>query len=148
MLHNLKLQDGVLRRPRAGRSRSSLGCLRQVPRILGRCLPESASYSNSPPPRSSVSHLTCRRFQKLEVIKVNTYGLVLRWQGSDQSLLPVLLAAHQGKGHKDSYSPGIHRYVRADVVPVEPSTAKDWKHPPYSGHYDGGDTSPFYRFCN
>ncbi|PIL24992.1 hypothetical protein GSI_12879 [Ganoderma sinense ZZ0214-1] len=59
------------------------------------------------------------KVQTLEVVKVNTYGIVLRWQGSDPSLLPVLLAAHQ------------------DVVPVEPSTAKDWKHSPYSGHYDG-----------
>ena len=28
--------------------------------------------------------------------KVNTYGIVLHWQGSDESLLPVLMAAHQG----------------------------------------------------
>ncbi|TBU30672.1 carboxypeptidase S [Dichomitus squalens] len=58
-------------------------------------------------------------FSTLEVTKVNTYGIVLRWQGSDATLLPVLLTAHQ------------------DVVPVEPATAKDWIHPPYSGHYDG-----------
>ncbi|KAI1796624.1 carboxypeptidase S [Ganoderma leucocontextum] len=58
-------------------------------------------------------------FQTLEVFKVNTHGIVLRWQGSDPSLLPVLMAAHQ------------------DVVPVEPATEKDWIHPPYSGHYDG-----------
>lgn len=24
-----------------------------------------------------------------------------------------------------------------DVVPVDPSTATQWIHPPYSGHFDG-----------
>ncbi|KAI0629263.1 carboxypeptidase S [Trametes polyzona] len=60
-----------------------------------------------------------RVFTTLNVTKVNTYGIVLHWQGSDKSALPVLLAAHQ------------------DVVPVEPATASDWVHPPYSGFYDG-----------
>ncbi|KAH9851926.1 carboxypeptidase S [Lenzites betulinus] len=60
-----------------------------------------------------------RVFETLEVTKVNTYGIVLHWQGSDKSGLPIVLAAHQ------------------DVVPVEPATANDWVHPPYSGLYDG-----------
>ncbi|KAF9530344.1 carboxypeptidase S [Crepidotus variabilis] len=51
--------------------------------------------------------------------KVNTYGLVYEWQGSDPSLKPILLAAHQ------------------DVVPVEPLTVGKWTHPPYSGYFDG-----------
>ncbi|KAI0693188.1 carboxypeptidase S [Cerioporus squamosus] len=58
-------------------------------------------------------------FGKLEVAKVNTYGIVLRWQGSDESLRPVLMTAHQ------------------DVVPVEPATVDEWIHPPYSGYFDG-----------
>ncbi|KAL1943109.1 hypothetical protein VTO73DRAFT_4780 [Trametes versicolor] len=58
-------------------------------------------------------------FNTLKVTKVNTYGIVLHWQGSDASSLPVVMAAHQ------------------DVVPVEPATAKDWVHPPYSGFHDG-----------
>ncbi|TBU60963.1 hypothetical protein BD310DRAFT_921838 [Dichomitus squalens] len=58
-------------------------------------------------------------FSTLEVTKVNTYGIVLRWPGSDPFLLPVLTTAHQ------------------DVVPVDNSSAKDWVHPPYSGYYDG-----------
>jgi hypothetical protein len=33
----------------------------------------------------------------LEVTKVNTYGLVFHWKGSDASLKPLLLAAHQGE---------------------------------------------------
>ncbi|KAL7280786.1 hypothetical protein ACG7TL_005730 [Trametes sanguinea] len=60
-----------------------------------------------------------RVFETLNVTKVNTYGIVLHWQGSDPSALPVLMAAHQ------------------DVVPIEPATADDWVHPPYSGFYDG-----------
>ncbi|CDO73269.1 hypothetical protein BN946_scf185008.g31 [Trametes cinnabarina] len=60
-----------------------------------------------------------RVFETLNVTKVNTYGIVLHWQGSEESALPVLMAAHQ------------------DVVPVEPATADEWVHPPYSGFYDG-----------
>ncbi|KAJ7666310.1 hypothetical protein B0H17DRAFT_1090112 [Mycena rosella] len=57
--------------------------------------------------------------ERLDLRKVNTYGLLYEWTGSDASLKPVLLAAHQ------------------DVVPVEPSTIGSWAHPPYSGHFDG-----------
>ncbi|KAF9011800.1 hypothetical protein BDQ17DRAFT_1420214 [Cyathus striatus] len=55
----------------------------------------------------------------LNLTKVNTYGLLYEWPGSNGSLKPILLAGHQ------------------DVVPVEPSADKDWKYPPYSGFYDG-----------
>ncbi|KAL0564031.1 hypothetical protein V5O48_018026 [Marasmius crinis-equi] len=56
---------------------------------------------------------------KLALSKHNTYGLLYQWQGTDSSLKPLLLMAHQ------------------DVVPVEPKTVDQWTHPPYSGHYDG-----------
>ncbi|KAJ7767417.1 hypothetical protein DFH07DRAFT_1011128 [Mycena maculata] len=55
----------------------------------------------------------------LSLTKVNTYGLLFEWTGSDSTLKPVLLAAHQ------------------DVVPVEPKTYGEWTHPPYSGYFDG-----------
>ncbi|OCH93649.1 carboxypeptidase S [Obba rivulosa] len=55
----------------------------------------------------------------LELTKVNTYGLVYLWKGSDESLKPLLLTAHQ------------------DVVPVNPDTVDDWTHPPFSGYFDG-----------
>ncbi|KAI0073281.1 carboxypeptidase S [Panus rudis PR-1116 ss-1] len=55
----------------------------------------------------------------LNLTKVNTYGLLYEWKGSNVPLKPVLLAAHQ------------------DVVPVNPETIDDWVHPPYSGHFDG-----------
>ncbi|KAJ7733233.1 hypothetical protein DFH07DRAFT_871009 [Mycena maculata] len=58
-------------------------------------------------------------YSSLRVTRVNTYGLVYHWQGTQTALKPVLLAAHQ------------------DVVPVDPDTVNQWTHPPYSGHYDG-----------
>ena len=37
-----------------------------------------------------------RSHTSLKLTKVNTYGLVYVWEGSDESLKPLLLAAHQG----------------------------------------------------
>ncbi|KAG8770390.1 hypothetical protein FRC12_004298 [Ceratobasidium sp. 428] len=51
--------------------------------------------------------------------RINTHALLYHWPGSDSSLKPILLTAHQ------------------DVVPVDPNTVDLWTHPPYSGHYDG-----------
>lgn len=56
---------------------------------------------------------------KLQLEKVNTHGLLYTWKGSDESLKPTLLMAHQ------------------DVVPVAKATINQWTHPPYSGFYDG-----------
>jgi len=36
------------------------------------------------------------RHAKLELTKVNTYGLIFIWKGSNSALKPLLLAAHQG----------------------------------------------------
>ncbi|KAH9924758.1 carboxypeptidase S [Fomitopsis serialis] len=55
----------------------------------------------------------------LELTKVNTYGLVYVWKGTDESLKPLLLTGHQ------------------DVVPVNPDTYDSWTHPPFSGYFDG-----------
>ncbi|KAH7339419.1 carboxypeptidase S [Rhizoctonia solani] len=55
----------------------------------------------------------------LELEKVNTYGLLFTWKGSDSSLKPMVLMGHQ------------------DVVPVDPRTVDQWKQPPFSGYYDG-----------
>ncbi|KAI7499124.1 carboxypeptidase S [Hortaea werneckii] len=60
-----------------------------------------------------------RMHKSLKVEKVNTFGLVYTWQGSDASLKPLVLMAHQ------------------DVVPVPASTVDAWTHPPFSGFYDG-----------
>ncbi|THH17830.1 hypothetical protein EW146_g3048 [Bondarzewia mesenterica] len=50
---------------------------------------------------------------------INRFALVYQWEGTDTSLKPVLLTAHQ------------------DVVPVDPQTVDQWIQPPYSGYYDG-----------
>lgn len=55
----------------------------------------------------------------LELTKVNKYGLLYVWKGSDSALKPLLLAAHQ------------------DVVPVLETTINEWQHPPFSGYFDG-----------
>ncbi|CDK27058.1 unnamed protein product [Kuraishia capsulata CBS 1993] len=58
-------------------------------------------------------------YDTLKVDKINEYGLVFTWEGSNSSMKPILLTAH------------------IDVVPVAQETVSDWKHPPFSGFYDG-----------
>lgn len=48
------------------------------------------------------------------------YSLLFTWQGSDRSLNPILLMAHQ------------------DVVPVNIGTESDWDAPPFSGEIKNG----------
>ncbi|KAG6821197.1 hypothetical protein H0H93_004017 [Arthromyces matolae] len=55
----------------------------------------------------------------LSLQKINTYGLIFTWRGSDSSIKPLVLMGHQ------------------DVVPVNPETVDEWTHPPYSGYFDG-----------
>ncbi|BGP34581.1 hypothetical protein JCM10296v2_006403 [Rhodotorula toruloides] len=59
-----------------------------------------------------------RVFSSLQVEKVRRHGLLITWQGSDPSLKPVVLMAHQ------------------DVVPVDAVTASRWTHPPFAAHLD------------
>lgn len=49
---------------------------------------------------------------------VHEHGLLYTWPGSDPSLKPLLLMAHQ------------------DVVPVDPTTRSEWQFPPFSGYID------------
>ncbi|KAI0131947.1 vacuolar carboxypeptidase-like protein Cps1 [Xylariales sp. AK1849] len=55
----------------------------------------------------------------IQLEKVNTHGLLYTWKGSDDTLKPTVLMAHQ------------------DVVPVPDSTVNQWTYPPFSGTYDG-----------
>lgn len=54
----------------------------------------------------------------LQKDKVNEFGLLYTWKGTNESLKPVLLMAHQ------------------DVVPVNKESVDQWTFPPFSGHYD------------
>src|SRR5881394_1906029 len=56
----------------------------------------------------------------LKLEKVNGYGLLYEWTGSDPGLGPIVLLAHQ------------------DVVPVEPGTEGRWTEPPFEGRIAGG----------
>lgn len=51
---------------------------------------------------------------------VGTWSLLYTWHGSDPSLPPILLTAHQ------------------DTVPIEPGTESNWTHPPFSGDIADG----------
>jgi carboxypeptidase PM20D1 len=51
---------------------------------------------------------------------VADYSLLYTWKGSDESLRPILLAAHY------------------DVVPVIPGTEDLWEHPPFGGEISDG----------
>ncbi|SCU81719.1 LANO_0B03972g1_1 [Lachancea nothofagi CBS 11611] len=54
-------------------------------------------------------------WSQLDIEIVNHYGLIITWAGSNSTLKPVMLAAHQ------------------DVVPVERKTWNKWQHEPFSG---------------
>ncbi len=59
-------------------------------------------------------------FGKMQVSIHNGHSLLLRWQGSEAGLEPVLMMGH------------------LDVVPVEDSTVGQWKHEPFSGDIADG----------
>lgn len=81
------------------------------------------------------------RHSSLKLTKVNTYGLVYRWEGSDPSLKPILLLGHQGGFLffliMICCNIDKQRDCPSDVVPVNNEVLGDWIHPPYSGFYDG-----------
>ena len=54
-------------------------------------------------------------FAKMTMEKILTHAMLMTWTGSDPSLPPVILMAHQ------------------DVVPVNPGTDADWTHGPFGG---------------
>ena len=56
----------------------------------------------------------------LKLERVNGYGLLYEWMGSEANLAPIVLLAHQ------------------DVVPVEPGTESRWTEPPFEGRITGG----------
>ncbi|KAJ7797003.1 hypothetical protein B0H13DRAFT_1674651, partial [Mycena leptocephala] len=57
-------------------------------------------------------------FGALKLEHFATHALLLTWQGSDESLAPVILMAHQ------------------DTVPVPNETVERWTHAPFAGHVD------------
>jgi carboxypeptidase PM20D1 len=70
--------------------------------------------------RSELESLYPRVHTTLRVETVNRYSLFYTWKGKNEALEPILLAGH------------------IDVVPVDPATRDDWRHPPFSGQIDDG----------
>ncbi|GAA6011066.1 hypothetical protein JCM11491_005925 [Sporobolomyces phaffii] len=60
-------------------------------------------------------------YEKLEVEKVQEYGLLITWKGKKEHLKPVVLMAHQ------------------DTVPVLAATESSWTYPPFSAHLDSSN---------
>lgn len=56
--------------------------------------------------------------KNLEKEVISNASLLYRWKGTDPTLDPIALLAHQ------------------DVVPVSEGTEQDWEHPPFSGYVD------------
>ncbi|AAS54166.2 AGL325Wp [Eremothecium gossypii ATCC 10895] len=56
-----------------------------------------------------------RVFSTLQVETINEFSLLITWEGSDSNLKPLMFSSHM------------------DVVPVNPETAGEWRHDPYSG---------------
>ena len=54
-------------------------------------------------------------FARMSLEKIATHAMLMTWAGTDTSLPPVILMAHQ------------------DVVPVNPGTDADWTHGPFGG---------------
>ncbi|KAJ6595817.1 hypothetical protein DFH09DRAFT_1305595 [Mycena vulgaris] len=57
-------------------------------------------------------------FKSLKLEHIASHGLLFTWQGTDSSLSPIILMAHQ------------------DTVPVPDNTVERWTHPPFEGHID------------
>lgn len=70
-----------------------------------------------------------------EVTKTD-WALVYEIQGSNPSLKPLFLTAHQGMSSMID-PPNPLKPLIADVVPVLASTRGQWTHDPYGGEYDG-----------
>ncbi|GAA5821772.1 hypothetical protein JCM11251_001018 [Rhodosporidiobolus azoricus] len=59
-----------------------------------------------------------RVYERLDVEKVQKWGLLLTWKGKEDKLKPVVLMAHQ------------------DTVPVPDATLSRWTYPPFEAHQD------------
>jgi len=69
--------------------------------------------------RAALEHMYPRIHAALKCERVGEYSLLYTWPGADD-LPPILLCSHM------------------DVVPADPSTLKDWTHPPFSGAIQDG----------
>ena len=85
------------------------------------------SYQDSAPRRAALASLHAyleriypRTHATLAHEVVGDANLLFKWTGTDTTLEPIVMMAHM------------------DVVPVEPGSERDWKHPPFSGDIADG----------
>lgn len=72
-----------------------------------------------PPQTSVLLTLYClRRYDELDHEMINTHAHLFTWPGTNTSLQPLILMAHE------------------DVVPVLPATENKWTYPPFEGKID------------
>lgn len=94
-------------------------------------------YVRVPLTLEATQSISALRHSTLALTKVNTYGLVYEWTGTNSTSKPILLTAHQGKPTTFVLAVRSMFMFVVDVVPVNPDTLSEWTHPPYSGHFDG-----------
>jgi carboxypeptidase PM20D1 len=87
----------------------------------------TVSYQDSAPRRAALTALHAylasifpRAHATLAHEVVGDASLLFKWVGTDTTLEPIVMMAH------------------LDVVPVEPSSERDWTHPPFSGDIADG----------
>ena len=74
-----------------------MGGFRAVPGLPRSVVPSHVRNNSSCDDRGvGGEHKYLISHKSLTLTKVNTYGLLYEWKGSDDSLRPLLLAAHQG----------------------------------------------------
>lgn len=75
-----------------------MGGFRAVPGLPRSVIPSHVRNNSScdDSERAGSEHKLLISHKGLTLTKVNTYGLLYEWKGSDDSLKPLLLAAHQG----------------------------------------------------
>ena len=88
----------------------------RIPTVWGR---ENPDADHEPFDRfvPRMRELYPRTFSQLELTMINQYGILLKWEGEDSSLAPVVLMAHH------------------DVVAADPQT---WTHDPFAAEIEGG----------
>ena len=111
----------------------------------GTLLDHSTSICRKPSPLCMWSYTSGSSFWSFQPVsshstsslnKANTWGSVYVWQGSEESLRPLLFAAHQGRLHYALIKTRV-KCPSMNVIPVNPDTVDERKYPLYSSHYNG-----------
>lgn len=78
-------------------------------------------------------------YDKLQVEKVQEYGLLITWKGKDEGKPVVLMARERIRPWFDPPQADSDDRADQDTVPVLAATEKSWTYPPFSAHRDSDD---------